>query len=195
VADVGDDEFDNHGFDWDFSNGGFYMGEVGVERQLFGLRGRYYLGAAGTTASLPDFSTQSMVGGKAAVYGVVDQVLWARDDGAPRLSGFFRLQYLPSEHSSVVHWYLDGGLELRNPWRPRDALSFGFVYISFGRDYVAALRSAGGDVSDEQGTFELVYRAQLTPWLTLQPDLQYFVDPHFSRRNAFAVGLRVVVDL
>jgi porin len=195
LADVGEDEFDNHGFDWDFTNGGFYMGELGVERRPFGRRGVYYLGAAGTTASLPGFSTRSVVGGKAAVYAVVDQVLWTRDDGAPRLGGFLRLQYLPSEDSSVVHWYLDGGLELRNPWRPRDALSFGFVYLGFGRDYVAALRSAGEDVSDEQGTFELVYRAQLTPWLTLQPDLQYFVDPHFSRRNAFALGLRVVVDL
>jgi porin len=195
VADVGEDEFDNHGFDWDFTNGGFYMGELGVERRPFGLPGRYILGAAGTTASVTDFSTLSPVGGKTAVYGVVDQVLWARADGAPKLAGFLRLEYLPAEDSSVVHWYVDGGLELRNPWRPRDALSFGFAYLSFGRDYVVALRAAGEDVSDEQGSFELVYRAQLTPWLTLQPDLQYFVDPHFSRKNAFAVGLRVVVDL
>jgi porin len=195
VADVGEDAFDNHGFDWDFTHGGFYMGELGVERRPFGRRGVYYLGAAGTTASLPDFSARRLAGGKAAVYAVVDQVLWMRDDSTPGLGGFLRLQYLPSEDSSVVHWYLDGGLELGNPWRPGDALSFGFVYLSFGRAYVAALRAAGEDVSDEQGTFELVYRAQLAPWLTVQPDLQYFIDPHFSRRNAFAVGLRVVADL
>ena len=97
----------------------------------------------------------------------------------------------------MVHWYLDGGLELRSPWarRPNDAFSFGFAYICFGRDYVEVLRSAGEDVSESQGLIELVYRAQLAPWLTLQPDVQYFVEPHYSRRNAFAIGLRVVVDL
>jgi porin len=90
---------------------------------------------------------------------------------------------------------VDGGLELRNPWRPHDALSFGFAYLRFGRDYVAALRATGEDVSGYQGSLELVYRAQLAPWLTLQPDVQYFFEPHFSRRDTFAIGLRVVVHL
>ena len=36
--------------------------------------------------------------------------------------------------------------------------------------------------------------APLAPWLTLQPDVQYIFDPHLSRRNAFAIGLRAVID-
>jgi porin len=196
VADVGDDEPGNYGFDWDFSNGGFYLGELGIARRPFGRPGRYHLGAAGTTASVADFSTPSAVGGKAAIYGVIDQALWVQR-GEPKLGSFLRFQYLLAEDSDVVHWYVDGGLELSSPWawRPDDALTFGFAYLRFGRDYVAALRSAGVDVSDYQGSFELVYRAQLAPWLTLQPDMQYFFDPHFSRRNAFAIGLRAVIDL
>jgi len=196
VADVGEDEPGNQGFNWDFTNGGFYLGEFGTERRLFGRPGRYFLGAAGTTASVADFSTRNAVGGKAAIYGVVDQALWVDARGDPKLGSFLRFQYLPSEGSSVVHWYLDGGLELRSPWawRPDDALSFGFAYLRFGRDYVAVRRSTGEDVSDYQGSLELVYRAQLAPWLTLQPDMQYFFDPHLSRRSAFAIGLRAVID-
>jgi len=196
VADVGEDASGNHGFDWDFTNGGFYIGEFGTERRLFGRPGRYYLGAAGTTASVADFSTRKTVSGKAAIYGVIDQALWVTARGDPKLGSFLRFQYLPAESSSVVHWYVDGGLELSSPWvwRADDALSFGFAYLRFGRDYVEALRSAGVDVSDYQGSLELVYRAQLAPWLTLQPDMQYFFDPHLSRRNAFAIGLRAVID-
>jgi porin len=196
VADVGEDESDNHGFEWDFENGGFYIGEFGTERRPFGRPGRYYLGAVGSTASVTDFSAGTSVSGKAAVYGVIDQALWVKAGGDPKLGSFLRFQYAPSESSSVVHWYVDGGLELRGPWvwRPDDALSLGFTYLCFGRDYVAALRSAGMDVSDDQGSLDLVYRAQLAPWLTLQPDMQYFFDPHFSRRNAFAIGLRAVID-
>jgi porin len=197
VADVGEDAFDNHGFDWDFSNGGFYLGEFGIERELFGRPGRYCLGAVGTTASVDDFSTPRAAGGKAAIYGVIDQALWTQVDGEPKLGSFVRFEYLLAEDSDVMHWYVDGGLELRSPWsgRPDDALTFGFAYLRFGRDYVAERRSAGEDVSDYQGSFELVYRAQLAPWLSAQPDIQYFIDPHYSRRNAFALGLRVVFDL
>jgi porin len=196
VADVGEDAFDNRGFDWDFSNGGFYLGEFGIERGLFGREGRYSLGAVGTTASLTDFSAMSEVGGKAAIYGVIDQALWT-PASRPNLGGFLRFQYLLSEDSGVVHWYVDGGLELRRPWtwRPDDALTVGFAYLCFGGEYVAAEQSAGADVSDYQASFELVYRAQLAPWLSVQPDIQYFIDPHYSRRNAFALGLRVVVEL
>jgi len=196
VADVGEDEFGNHGFDWDFSNGGFYLGEFGIERGLFGRPGRYYLGAAGTTASVADFSTLGEVGGKAAIYGVMDQALWV-EAGEPKLGSLLRFQYLLSDDSDVVQWYVDGGLELRRPWagRPDDALTFGFAGLCFGDDYVAVRRSSGEDVSDSQSSFELVYRAQLAPWFSVQPDIQYFIDPHYSRRNAFALGLRVVVDL
>jgi porin len=43
---------------------------------------------------------------------------------------------------------------------------------------------------------ELTYRAAITGWLSVQPDLQYVVDPDTdpTRRDALAVDLRVVVS-
>jgi carbohydrate-selective porin OprB len=50
-------------------------------------------------------------------------------------------------------------------------------------------------VSRRQSVLELTYLLQLTGWLTLQPDFQFFFDPHLSRRDATVIGLRAVIEL
>jgi porin len=50
---------------------------------------------------------------------------------------------------------------------------------------------------------ELNYGAQLTPWLTAKPNLQYIINPDQSAEptrtknipNAFVIGLKFTVDL
>jgi carbohydrate-selective porin OprB len=51
------------------------------------------------------------------------------------------------------------------------------------------------NVSRRESVLELTYRLQVTGWLTLQPDVQFFFDPHFSRRDATVIGLRAVIEL
>ena len=41
--------------------------------------------------------------------------------------------------------------------------------------------------------FELFYQASVTPWLTVQPDIQYFNNPAGDGRNALAIGLRSTI--
>lgn len=50
-------------------------------------------------------------------------------------------------------------------------------------------------MSRRQSVLEVTYRFQATGWLTLQPNLQLFFDPHFSRRDATVIGLRAVIEL
>ncbi len=92
---------------------------------------------------------------------------------------------------------LDAGLKLTGPLpgRNRDILSVGVDFIKFGSDYLSAQRSQGNDVSKHQLTVEFTYRVQVTGWLTVQPDLQVFFDPHFSLRDAIVFGLQTVIDL
>lgn len=56
----------------------------------------------------------------------------------------------------------------------------------------SALRSSVDDADDYEAAVELTWRATLTDWLTLQPDVQYIVNPGSQRsiRNAVVVGLR-----
>ena len=49
---------------------------------------------------------------------------------------------------------------------------------------------------DSEMVIEATYKAQLTPWWTLQPDLQIIVTPGGERNcaNAIVVGLRTAVS-
>ncbi|MFM8657176.1 MAG: carbohydrate porin, partial [Chthoniobacterales bacterium] len=44
--------------------------------------------------------------------------------------------------------------------------------------------------------FEATYQVQLSPWFTVQPDVQYIVQPGGSTAipNAFVLGLSVGID-
>jgi carbohydrate-selective porin OprB len=50
-------------------------------------------------------------------------------------------------------------------------------------------------VSLRETVLELAYRARIAGWLMLQPDLQFFFDPHYSRRDAVAFGVRATFVL
>jgi porin len=56
----------------------------------------------------------------------------------------------------------------------------------------SALRESAEGVDDYETAVELTWRAAVTDWLTLQPDVQYIINPGSQRslRNAVAVGLR-----
>ncbi len=61
--------------------------------------------------------------------------------------------------------------------------------------YVASLREQRENVSRRESVLELTYRFQVTGWLTVQSDVQFFFDMHFSRRDATVIGRRAVIEL
>ena len=128
---------------------------------------------------------------------MINQALTVSSGGESKLGAFLRAQFAPEEDRGILRWYLDGGLKAASPLpgRDRDVLSAGFAFLRFGRDYISASRSAGQNVSKSQLLFEFTYRAQVTGWLTLQPDVQLYFDPHFSRRDAVVFALQARVEL
>jgi len=197
TADPGEDVTSNIGFDWSFDEGASFLAEVGTQQSPFGYPGSYTLGAFGTTTTGSDFERGGTVDGAYGLFGMIDQALAVDLEGAPTLGAFVRGQFGAQEDRSIVRWYVDGGLKLFGPLPGRDAdvLSLGVGFDKFGRDYVSRQRSEGENVSEYQLSVEFTYRAQVTGWLTLQPDLQLFFDPHFSRRDAIVFGLQAVVEL
>ena len=47
------------------------------------------------------------------------------------------------------------------------------------------------NVSSHETAIELFYKAQLSPWMMLQPDLQFIANPGGDGRDAFVFGLRM----
>ena len=64
-----------------------------------------------------------------------------------------------------------------------------------GNAYLASEELAGNHWDKTETAIELTYASKLTPWLSLQPDIQYIVNPGTdpSLDNALVIGLRVQI--
>lgn len=196
-ADPGPDVSSNFGFDYGFDNGAFFAAELGSRRSPFGRPGRYAVGAVGTTAELEDYERGGDAKGSFGLYGLIDQLVARPTATRPGLGVFARALGMPLEGRSQLLWYMDFGFQVSRPLpgRDRDALTLGFSRLRFSDAYVASQRAGGDNVSRSQAVLELTYRFQATGWLSLQPDLQFFFEPHFSRRDATVIGLLAVIEL
>jgi len=187
------------------------------------LPGNYKLGGWYNSASVNNV-TQSSSGrafsnpintsyrGQYAIYGLIDQTVWheARSE-TQGLSAFTRVTYNPQTDRNLVTWYFDAGLAYAGLFdgRPEDVLGLGFGWAKFSPDLngpIAAQNSTSGTQTPlvkPESLIELTYQAPINPWLTLQPFLQYSINPggrapmpnnpNQAIPNATVVGLRANV--
>ncbi len=104
---------------------------------------------------------------------------------------------------SLTDCYLEAGLNYRAliPGRDQDLLGVGFTFTGLSDDARRLVRAADrldgthSPLPDYENIFEVTYQANLAPWLSVQPDLQYIVHPGGSTRygNALVLGVRTVV--
>jgi len=143
-----------------------------AEAQLAQAGGTYKLGFWVDTGKFPDQETGAPHKGDYSIYGVIDQTV------APNVNVFARLMGAP-DAQNLIGFSLNGGVNLAAPLaaRPNDVagIDFGLAKVS-GR--AADLdRDGGGPVRSTEELVELTYQAQATPWLVLQPDVQFVVHP------------------
>jgi porin len=220
---------DKYGTTFSFSGGSLWMGEmqyrINQDKNSAGLPGTYKLGgwyetadfadqhfgvdASGGVVSLADPTVSGPLNhtGNWGIYGVADQMVWREGDRSLNL--FLRAGASPSDRD-LLSYYVDAGAGFKGliPGRADDVLTFGFAYAKISRDAVAldqdtlAINGAPYAVRDYEAVFELDYTAQLAPWWTVQPDLQYIVhpnggqnplDPTQSLANAFVMGIRSTI--
>ena len=141
------------------------------------------------------------------VYGVADARLFDGADGGA-LSGFTRVGTSPSDRN-LVGFYVDAGLTYQGliPVRGDDTVGISVAYTRIsdkarGLDQdVRLFSNPANPIRTGEVVFEMTYQAQLTPWLTFQPDVQYILNPGGTvlnadgrpRRDAMAIGLRSAV--
>ena len=101
---------------------------------------------------------------------------------------------------SLTDFFAEVGLNYRSPLPGRDTDFFGvgFTYTSLSEDARRLTSEANRldnthlPLPDYENIFEVTYQANLTPWLSVQPDLQYIVHVGGSPRygNALVIGVR-----
>jgi len=176
---------------FDDGDGVFGIGELG----LVAHGGRYYkLGVGGwiSTAEYLDFggaAHHDNVG--AYVLGEVD--LWRGEEG--RGVGVFAQLGCADEALNQTGTYAGAGIDWTGllPSRPADVAGFAVAHARNGGDF----RAANPGVERAETTLEWTYLIPATPWLNLQPDVQYVIDPGMdpALENAVVVGFRVQVAL
>lgn len=197
TGDPGEDEGSNWGFDWKISSqaGAVIYAEIEAQQSPLGLPGTYIFGVVGDTSDYTDFESGGDANGAYLLSAVIDQALLLDTAGEPRLSAFVRAAFAPQDDRVPARYNVDLGFVWFGPLpgREQDILGVAWSYLDFADDYVRSERAAGNRVSRHETVLELTYRAQVTGWLTLQPDLQILFDPHFSRNDAVVLGLNAVI--
>lgn len=94
--------------------------------------------------------------------------------------------------------YTGAGIAMHNPFasRPDDQIGIAVAVAHSGNAWRDAQLAAGATPAARETNVELTWRAPLTDWLTLQPDLQYVWNPgaDASLRDGFALGLRFEIS-
>ena len=148
--------------------------------------------------------SQRLHRGNLSVYGVMDKMIWRSSRDPNRtLSLFGRAMGTPFADRNLIDFSANLGLVLRDPFAYRTmdtlGLGMGFTHVS------AKQAAADADIAAASGTYnprrtsetyvEATYQRQVTPWLQVQPDVQFVFNPGGGVANPNLSGLRVGNEL
>ena len=142
--------------------------------------------------------------GDYGIYGVVDQMLWVDPEEPDRsISIFSRVMGTPEVNRNLVVFSANLGLNFKEPILGRDDDTFGI-----GMGYAKVSGRAAGLDRDTQAfgggytpqrsneTYvEATYQYEAAPWLQLQPDVQYVMNPGGGVANPTTDGQRIKNEL
>lgn len=181
----------------EFKLGGWYHTSSRFQDQRFDIAGISL--ASPASSGIPRNHN-----GDWGIYGVADASIYQTEDGSG-LSGFARIGGSPSDRN-LISFYVDAGVTYKGliPGRGDDTAGLAFGYARIGNNArgldqdVRTFSNPFFPVRDQEVALEVSYQIQVTPWMTLQPDLQrifhpggHALNPDGSiRRDALVLGLR-----
>jgi porin len=119
--------------------------------------------------------------------------------GNHALNGFVRMGFADA-HVHQIARYRGAGLVLSGPLfassEHQEQLGLAVGVITNSGTFRRVQAELGASFERHETAVELTYRVRATPWLALQPDVQYIVNPGTDPAldNAWAVGLRFVLS-
>lgn len=122
-------------------------------------------------------------GGYALVQGTLARL------GTSTLLGWARVG-AASERTNAIGLYLGGGAS----WRTETCeIGLAVAHARLGAPGRRAIVATDGSADRAETAIELAYSRPVTPWLTVQPDIQYVINPSWdpSRENALVAGVRL----
>jgi porin len=124
--------------------------------------------------------------GDFSVYAVADQLIWVDPrEGDRTINLFVRLLGAPQANRNAVTFSANAGVTFHEPFLHRDSDTFA-IGMGFGKisGASAALDKATAfytgtyvPIRGSETYLEMTYQYQVTPWLQVQPDIQYVFTP------------------
>jgi len=179
------------GRNWGFSGSGvtFSMFELEYHYTLFGqLPGEIHGGFWYHSGEWSDLTAGSDrdYSGNHGVHFEAAQMLYLENDGEQDddqgLGAFLQASWAPDDRNEGTQ-YFGAGMLYRGLIRRRHADVFGAAVAYFRTSPLLP------ELTSETA-IELFYKAEVTPWLTIQPDIQFIANPGGDGRDALAIGMR-----
>ncbi|MFM2411056.1 MAG: hypothetical protein RL481_1884 [Pseudomonadota bacterium] len=159
---------------------------------------RLMAGYWGYTAQFEDGLASAVAGASVRRRG--NQGLYLRGEGlvagakeGKGADAFFRLGRANGRFNEIG-LMATTGFHFRAPFagRPDDAAGLAVSWSSSATRARSLQSRLGEPITRDEWGFEATYAFKITDWLTLQPDLQYVINPAFERgRKAVVGGLRI----
>lgn len=165
------------------------------------LPGTYRVGGwyhSGTFEVFPDASRASaddpdlvrMHRGNAGMYLSFDQLVYREHPDQPDdnqgLGAFFQFAWAPSAYNELSQYY-GAGCEYVGllPTRDEDVTGVGLFHVSLSG------RIQEGEDRHSETAIEVFHKIQITPAISVKPEVQYIVNPGGAGRDALVAGMRV----
>ena len=185
----------------DPDDGVLVLTEIGYQRGA--EAGRFFRAALGGwvyTTTFDDVLDVDAAGnprrrrGTYGVYALVEGELFREAKQRTQgLSGFLRVG-VADPNVNQIQYSLSAGLAYTGlvPGRDEDVAAFGVAAGINGWNFKQAQRLAGTPVAGAEVALEWSYRLQLFPWMSLQLDAQYIIDPGTTQTaaDALVIGFR-----
>jgi porin len=138
----------------------------------------------------PDFTRRQMYGTEGGYLGAAMRLFTI--EGNRRIDGFVNWGASDSA-ATVSDRSVNGGLTITGLFadRPEDRLGVAVDAIRVAKPFRDLMAMAGQKFPGQETAFEVTYRARVTDWLAIQPDVQYIRHPAegSALKDVFVIGV------
>jgi hypothetical protein len=189
---LGEDVSSNNGFDYSntFDTVALWY-QFGYNYEIGGLAGRVMFGGNyHSDASKANYDAIETKGFYSFYFGV-QQALINNDNGNAMIGAYARVGIVPESEASDQNFYIDFGLNWFAPIPGRDD-----DVLAIGVSIVENERGSRVDYDHYESAIEVTYKCQLTPAISIQPDLQIFLNPAENSQTGavYVIGARAEIN-
>lgn len=184
------------GFDTVFTGSNFFISEMELEHNLMHLPGKVQTGCWLCTGDVEELSVSDdckVFKKTMGAYAQFEQMIWRKSkedlDDDRGLSLLAQFSTTPSDRSEIDKYYGAGFIyKGLLPGRDDDiaGISAAIAHLC------SRLKNIDGRKSAE-AIFEVFYKIRVTPWLSIQPGVQFISNPNGKSQDACVIALRTVL--